>query len=100
MLTSQALAPVDFQVAAIRSSSADWVDPEAISLGLPAQAQEDAGRAEAVAPQAAVVVVAEAVDSRQAGAGEEAFKAAVHAAEAVDAVPEDGADAAGNRTRL
>lgn len=96
------MAPVDFQVAAIRSSSADWVDPEAISLGLPAQAQEDAGRAEAVAPQAAVVVVAEAeaVDSRQAGAGEEAFKAAVHAAEAVDAVPEDGADAAGNRTRL
>ena len=86
--------------AATWASSAYLVDPEAISLGLPAQAQEDAGRAEAVAPQAAVVVVAEAVDSRQAGAGEEAFKAAVYAAEAVDAVPEDGADAAGNRTRL
>jgi len=99
MLTSQALAPVDFQVAAIRSSSADWVDPEAISLGLPAQAQEDVAAAP-VAPEAAVVVVAEAGDSRQAGAGEAVFKAAVHVAEAVDAAPEDVADVAGNRTRL
>jgi len=56
-----------------------------------------------VAFQGAVVVVAEAAeagDSRQAGAGEAAFKAAVHAAEAVDAAPEDVAGVAGNRTRL
>jgi hypothetical protein len=93
----QASAPVAFQVAT-KASSADRADPEAISLELPAQAQEDEG-AEPAAPQAAVVVVAEPGDSRQAGAAEAASKAEVHAAEAVDAVPGDVADAVGNRTR-
>jgi len=98
MPISRALARAAFLVA-IRASSAARAGPEAISQELPAQAQEDVAAAP-VALQGAVVVVAEAADSRQAGAGEAAFKAAVHAAEAVDAAPEDVADVAGNRTRL
>ena len=99
MPISRALARAAFLVA-IRASSAARAGPEAISQELPAQAQEDVAAAP-VALQGAVVVVAEvAEDSRQAGAGEAAFKAAVHAAEAVDAAPEDVADVAGNRTRL
>ena len=97
MPISRALARAAFQVA-IRASSAARADPEAISLELPAQAQEDVAAAP-VALQGAVVVVAEAADSRQAGAGEAAFKAEVHVAEAVEgAGPADVVDVAGNRT--